>query len=48
LIVAGVIDCSLSLSIFDELKNVLQRPKFGLSVEQAMAIVAKRRRKRKR
>ena len=39
LIVTGVVDCSLSPSIFDELKNVLQRPKFGLSPEQAMAIV---------
>ncbi len=39
LIVAGTIDCSLSLPILDELKDVLQRPKFGLSTQQAMAIV---------
>jgi len=39
LIVAGVIDCSLSLPILDELRNVLQRPKFGLSAQQALAIV---------
>ncbi len=39
LIVAGIIDCSLSLPILDELKDVLQRPKFGLSAQQAMAIV---------
>jgi len=39
LIVAGAIDCSLSLPILDELKDVLQRPKFGLSAQQAMALV---------
>lgn len=38
-IVAGAIDCSLSPPILDELKDVLQRRKFGLSAQQAIAIV---------
>jgi len=39
LIVAGTVDCSLSSSIFDELEDVLQRPKFGVSSQQVRAIV---------
>jgi putative PIN family toxin of toxin-antitoxin system len=39
LIIAGVIDCSLSPAILDEVRGVLQRPKFGLSPRQAMSIV---------
>ena len=39
MILAGAIDCSLSLPILDELRDVLHRPKFGLSSEQAMAVV---------
>jgi putative PIN family toxin of toxin-antitoxin system len=39
MIVAGAVNCSLSLPILDELQNVLQRPKFGLSSQQAMAVV---------
>jgi putative PIN family toxin of toxin-antitoxin system len=38
-IVAGAVDCSLSLPILDELRDVLQRPKFGFSSQQAMAVV---------
>ncbi len=38
-IVARVVQCSLSPSILDELKDVLQRPKFGFSSQQAIAIV---------
>ncbi|OHB80557.1 MAG: putative toxin-antitoxin system toxin component, PIN family [Planctomycetes bacterium RBG_16_55_9] len=38
-IVAGAVDCSLSPSILDELKDVLQRPKFGFSFQQVMAVV---------
>ena len=39
MILAGAIDCSLSLPILDELRDVLHRPKFGLSSEQVMAVV---------
>ncbi len=39
MILAGSVDCSLSLPILDELRDVLHRPKFGLSSEQAMAVV---------
>jgi putative PIN family toxin of toxin-antitoxin system len=39
LVMAGRVICSLSLPILDELRDVLQRPKFGLSLEQAVAIV---------
>jgi putative PIN family toxin of toxin-antitoxin system len=39
MIVAGAVNCSLSLPIFDELQDVLQRPKFGFSSQQAMAVV---------
>ena len=39
MIVAGAVDCSLSPPILDELKDVLQRPKFGFSSQQAMAVV---------
>ncbi len=39
MIVARAVNCSLSLPILDELKDVLQRPKFGLSSQQAMAVV---------
>jgi len=39
MIIAGSIDCSLSTAILDELRDVLQRPKFGFSSQQALAIV---------
>jgi len=39
LIIRGAVDCSLSLAILDELRDVLQRPKFGLSPEQAVQII---------
>jgi putative PIN family toxin of toxin-antitoxin system len=37
--VEGVTRCFTSLSILDEVRGVLQRPKFGLSAEQALAFV---------
>jgi putative PIN family toxin of toxin-antitoxin system len=36
---AGTVNCSLSPPILDELKDVLQRPKFGFSSQQAVAVV---------
>jgi uncharacterized protein len=39
MVVAGAAHCSLSLPILDELKDVLQRPKFGFSSQQALAVV---------
>ena len=39
MIIAGSIDCSLSTAILDELRDVLQRPKFGFSCRQAAAVV---------
>ncbi len=39
MVLAGSVDCSLSLPILDELRGVLHRPKFGLSSEQVMAVV---------
>ena len=37
--VAGKIECFMSLPILDEVRDVLQRPKFGLSPEQALSLV---------
>jgi putative PIN family toxin of toxin-antitoxin system len=39
MIIAGAVNCSLSLPILEELKDVLRRPKFGLSSQQTMAVV---------
>jgi uncharacterized protein len=39
MIIAGVIDCSISSAILDELREVLQRPKFGFSAQQALSVV---------
>ena len=39
-VVEGVSRCFTSLPILDEVRGVLQRPKFGLSAEQALAFVA--------
>jgi len=38
-ILEGVSRCFTSLPILDEVRGVLQRPKFGLSAEQALAFV---------
>ena len=38
-VIAGRIDCVLSLEILDELSAVLQRPKFGFSANQCLHIV---------
>jgi len=38
-IVKGTIHCFTSLPILDEVREVLQRPKFGLSPEQAFRLV---------
>jgi uncharacterized protein len=38
-IISGSIDCSLSISILDELTHVLQRPKFGFSPAACFEIV---------
>ena len=37
--VTGTINCFTSLAILDEVREVLQRPKFGLSPEQAFRLV---------
>ena len=39
MVIAGSVECALSLVILDELRDVLQRPKFGFSSKQALAIV---------
>jgi uncharacterized protein len=38
-IISGQIDCTLSLDILDELRDVLQRPKFGFTTEQCIQII---------
>lgn len=38
-IVEGSVQCFTSLHILDEIRNVLQRPKFGLSPEQSLSFV---------
>ena len=35
----GSLQCFLSLPILDEIREVLQRPKFGLSSEQALTLI---------
>jgi putative PIN family toxin of toxin-antitoxin system len=39
LVIGGSVDCSLSLAILDELRNVLVRPKFSFSSEQALQVI---------
>jgi uncharacterized protein len=39
LVMAGEVDCFTSIPILEELHEVLQRPKFGLSAEQAQSII---------
>ena len=36
---AGSLQCFVSLPILDEIRDVLQRPKFGLSSNQALALI---------
>jgi len=36
---AGAVQCFTSLSILDEVREVIQRPKFGLSSAQVLALV---------
>ena len=38
-VIAGEIDCSLSFAILDELRDVLQRSKFGFTPEQAITVI---------
>ena len=38
-VIAGRSLCFISLAILDEVRDVLQRPKFGLTPDQALAIV---------
>ena len=38
-VIAGRLDCVLSLEILDELNGVLQRPKFGFTADQCLYIV---------
>ena len=38
-VIGGAVDCSLSLPILDELRDVLQRPKFGFSPAQAFQVL---------
>ncbi len=39
MVIAGLVDCSLSPAILDEVRGVLKRPKFRLSPRQVMSIV---------
>ena len=39
LVISGSVDCTLSTVIFDELKDVLQRPKFGFSADVCFHII---------
>lgn len=39
LVIHGAMDCSLSLPILDELRDVLCRPKFGFSPEQSLQVL---------
>jgi putative PIN family toxin of toxin-antitoxin system len=39
LVISGTVDCSLSLAILDELRDVLQRPKFKFSPEQSFNVL---------
>jgi len=38
-VITGTVKCSLSFAILDELRDVLQRPKFGFSPEQAVTVI---------
>ena len=39
LVISGSVDCTLSPVILDELKEVLQRPKFGFSADACLHII---------
>ena len=39
MVFGGDINCSLSFAILDELRDVLQRPKFGFSPRQSVTII---------
>lgn len=39
MVIGGDINCSLSFAILDELRDVLQRPKFGFSPEQILTVL---------
>jgi putative PIN family toxin of toxin-antitoxin system len=39
MVIAGKVRCALSFAILDELRDVLQRPKFGFTPEQAVTVV---------
>jgi putative PIN family toxin of toxin-antitoxin system len=39
LVIGGSVHCSLSLALLDELRDVLERPKFRFSAEQALQVV---------
>jgi len=39
LVISGSVDCTLSTGILDELKDVLQRPRFGFSADVCFHII---------
>jgi len=39
MVMAGQVRCVLSFAILDELRDVLQRPKFGFTPEQAVTVI---------
>jgi len=39
LVIGGLVHCSMSLAILDELRDVLERPKFRFSPEQAFQVI---------
>ena len=39
LVIGGAVYCSLSLDVLDELRDVLERPKFRFSPEQAFQVI---------
>ena len=38
LVISGSVDCTLSIAILDELRDVLERPKFGFSADVCLHI----------
>lgn len=38
-VVEGIVLCFISIPIIEEIRDVLQRPKFGLSLDRSLAIV---------
>jgi putative PIN family toxin of toxin-antitoxin system len=39
MVISGNVHCTLSFAILDELRDVLQRPKFGFSPQQAATVI---------